>query len=158
LRQWTREKGETYGGRELRRIWDKLAAAAEVAAKFSEDDLALRFSDEHADDLRYLAISSRWYRWTGSLWVVEQTLQAFDFARAICRQAATDPAAGKVARELTRARTVAAVEKLARADRRHATEHQEWNTDAWSFSVPAKEEWTDDDRRRATGGGSAANC
>ena len=144
LQQWTREKGEAYGARELSRIWDKLAAEDGIAAKFSEDELALRFSDEHADDLRYLAISSRWYRWTGSLWIVEQTLQAFDFARAICRTAAADPAAGKVARELTKAHTVAAVEKLARADRRHATTHQEWNTGSWNFSVPAKEEWTDD--------------
>ena len=47
-------------------------------------------------------------------------------------------------RELTKAKTVAAVEKLARADRRHATAHDEWNTDQWTFNEPVKGDWAND--------------
>jgi len=138
---WCREKG---GERQLCRIWEKAAPTEKMPAEFSEDDLALRFSDQYADKLRYFAISSKWYRWTGDMWQVEQTLQAFDFARAICRTAAGDPKAVKIARELTKAKTVAAVEKLARADRRHATAHDEWNTDQWTFNEPVKGDWAND--------------
>jgi putative DNA primase/helicase len=130
-RDWAREKGGAAGQRELHRIWDK-AAPADVIA-FSEDDLALRFSAEHAAELRYLAISGKWYRWDGELWRIEETLQAFDLARTICRSAAADPRAIKLAREIVKAKTVVAVVNLARADRQHATAHNEWNANDWRF-------------------------
>jgi putative DNA primase/helicase len=107
-------------------------------AQFSEDDLALRFSDRHADELRFLAVSGKWYRWQGEHWHIEETLEAFDLARAICRAVAADPKAAKIAREIAKAKTVAAIVTLARTDRRHATSHDEWDANDWLFNPPAR--------------------
>jgi hypothetical protein len=109
---------------------------APAPVEFSEDDLADRFSTKHADELRFLALSSKWYRWQGQYWRTEETLAAFDLARAVCRQYA--PGADKP-EDIAKARTVAAVERLAKADRRHATEHYQWDAGPWIINPPAKE-------------------
>ena len=57
---------------------------------FSDDALALRFADKHADDLRYVAMWNKWLSWTGTHWRFDETLSAFDRARAICRAAAAE--------------------------------------------------------------------
>jgi hypothetical protein len=137
IRDWVREKGEAYGQRELLKIWAK-AAPADVV-EFSEDDLALRFTTEHCEELRFLAVSNKWLRWQGELWCIEETLEAFDLARAVCRATAGNPKAANVAREISKAKTINAVVTLARADRRHATTHDEWDAGDWLFNPPAKE-------------------
>jgi hypothetical protein len=55
---------------------------------FSDDALALRFADQHVGDLRYVAEWSKWLCWNGARWQFDDTLAAFDSARAICRAAA----------------------------------------------------------------------
>ena len=115
--EWYRQKGEASGGRELRRIWDRAKPKdATPAPQISEDELALQFTERHADKLRYVAIWGSWMFWTGSLWVREKTLKAYDLARAIARDT---PGAKRSAK------TVAAVENLARSDRQHARTHDE---------------------------------
>jgi hypothetical protein len=59
-----------------------------IAPEFSEDALALRFADLHADKLRYVAQWGKWLAWTGTHWESENTLAVFDMARKICRDAA----------------------------------------------------------------------
>ena len=100
---WAREKGAANGQRELHRIWDK-------AARPSEDELALRFSNAHPE-LRYVATWNRWLIWDAGGWISDETLRVFNWSRSICREA-TKAAAN--------AKTVAAVVSLARSDRRHA--------------------------------------
>ena len=53
---------------------------------FTEDALALRFSERHAHDLRYIAIRAQWLKWDGARWYIETTLLAFDLARRSCRK------------------------------------------------------------------------
>jgi putative DNA primase/helicase len=120
---WVRETGL----RGLQRIWDKTAPTPVVP--FSEDALALRFTQQHRDDLRFLATLNKWYRWSCGMWCREETLEAFDLARAVCRSAAAEPQAP--GREISKAKTVAAVVNLARADRNHATTHDQWDADPW---------------------------
>jgi len=91
----------------------------------SEDALALRFTERHGDELRYVSSWGHWMKWTGDVWVQESTLQAFDLARVICRQA-----------KVGNAKTIAAVERLAKADRRHAATSDQWDTDPWSLNTP----------------------
>ena len=67
-------------------------------------------------DLRYVAKSSQWMRWTGESWQPEDTLAAFDESRKLCR------AAGD-----SHAKTVAAVVTLARSDRRMAATAEQWD-------------------------------
>ena len=83
-----------------------------------EDAVALDFAEQHAGDVRYIAASSQWMCWTGARWQSEKTLIAFDDARKLCRNAGD-----------ARAKTVAAVTNLARADRRIAATIEQWDAD-----------------------------
>jgi putative DNA primase/helicase len=72
-------------------------------------------------------------------------LKAFDFARAVCRVHAAAIAADpkgtkKQARDVAAAKTVAAVERLARSDRGHATELGDWDNRGKDFNTPNKKE------------------
>jgi putative DNA primase/helicase len=109
--------------------------------EFSDDALARQFTETHATDLRYVASLGRWRIWTRSHWRADDTMQAFDLARAVCRSAsALIPADQKRFKfVVASAKTVAAVERLARADRRHATAADQWDFDPWIFN-PAKKE------------------
>ena len=49
-------------------------------------------------------------------WLTEKTLHAFDMARLVCREAANACNKAGVAKALASAKTVAAVERLAKAD------------------------------------------
>jgi putative DNA primase/helicase len=108
-----------------------------VAPAFSDEALALRFADQHADDLRYVAAWGRWLRYDGSRWAFEDTLAAFDFARRICRDAAGECNKSKAAAVIASAKTVAAVERLAKADRRLAATIGQWDADPWLLNTPA---------------------
>ncbi len=102
---------------------------------FSEDDLASRFSSEHADDLRYVARWGHWFLWDGCCWCEDETVHVFDLVRAHNRRvAATCNEGGK---GLVRAATIAAVERMARADRRHALTVDAWDVDEWALNTPA---------------------
>ena len=62
----------------------------ERLAAFSDDALALRFAELHANDLRYVAEWSKWLRCDGMRWQVDNTLAVFDSVRVICRAAAAE--------------------------------------------------------------------
>ncbi len=101
----------------------------------SEDYLASRFSERHAGSLRYVAKWNRWYRWDGSRWIEDSTLAVFDLVRGSCRAEAErlDKPDKKM---LGRATTVASVERLAKADRRHAATIGQWDADEWALNTP----------------------
>jgi putative DNA primase/helicase len=108
--------------------------------EFSDEALALAFADVHADDLRYVAMWGRWLWWSGSCWRHDETLRAFTHARTICRTAAAAALAAdmaKVAAAVASAKTVAAVERLARADRRLAAITKQWDADPWVINTPS---------------------
>lgn len=111
-------------------------AEAEGLPEFSDEALALEFTAKHADNLRYVAVWGRWFEWTGDRWRQEDTLRAFDLARGICRAASTRAGNAKVADDVASARTVAAVERLPRADRRHAARVDQWDTDLLLLNTP----------------------
>lgn len=108
---------------------------AERLAEFSDDALALRFAELHASDLRFVAKWSVWMRWDGTRWQDDDTLAVFDSARGVCRTAAKS-AKPRLAKELTSAKTVAAVERLARSDRRLAATADQWDADPWLLNTP----------------------
>ncbi|WP_211849178.1 phage/plasmid primase, P4 family [Neoroseomonas eburnea] len=104
---------------------------------FTEDALAAEFSEQHGEDWRHVSVWGAWLTWTGSRWEREGTLRAFDLARLVCRAAANRANSNKVRTKLSQASTVAAVERLARADRRHATTAEVWDRDPWLLNTPA---------------------
>src|SRR4029450_607284 len=83
--------------------------------EFTDEALALRFAELHAGHLRYVAAWGKWLLWNGERWCVDDTLDAFNRARFICREAASR--ANELRRAIASATTVAAVERLAKADR-----------------------------------------
>jgi putative DNA primase/helicase len=112
-----------------------------IPPEFSDDALALQFADKHSAELRYVASLGKWHIWAGSRWRPDDTLQAFDLVRDICRTASAriPPKQERLAFTVASARIVAAVERLARADRRHASAADQWDFDPWIFN-PAKKE------------------
>jgi putative DNA primase/helicase len=98
--------------------------------------LALRFATRHAEKLRYVAASSRWFIYTGTQWKADETLHAFDMARRVCREASAECNKAKVAGNLASAKTVASVERLAKADRRMAATMEQWDIDPMLLNTP----------------------
>jgi putative DNA primase/helicase len=109
---------------------------ASIAPAFSDEALALEFARRHEHGLRYVAAWSRWYRWTGQRWEADDTLGAFDLARAVCREAAQGCNKDASAKQLGAAKTVAGVVSLARADRRLAATVDQWDADPWLLNTP----------------------
>ncbi len=105
--------------------------------EFTDDALALTFTNRHRDRLRYVAAWGQWLMWDGARWAVEGTLQVFDMARGICREASAECNQASTAKKLADARTIAAVERLARADRHHAATVDQWDTDPWLLNTPS---------------------
>lgn len=113
------------------------SAAGDFAPEHSEESLALRFSEQHRHELRYVSAWGRWMVWDGHRWQSDSTLSVFDRARAICRNASSETSQAGTALRLAQARTVAAIEHLARCDRRHAATVDQWDADAWLLNTPA---------------------
>ena len=105
---------------------------------FSDDALALEFADCHAENLRFVATWNKWLFWDCAHWQFEETLRAWDFAREVCRVAADDccKIKGGTAPSIASAKTVAAVERLARSDRRLAATIDQWDADPWLLNTP----------------------
>jgi putative DNA primase/helicase len=104
--------------------------------EFSDDSLALRFAELHKDRLRYVAAWGRWLEWDGIKWKFEDTLHALDLARAVCRGVAATCNKPAIARAIVSAKTVAAIERLAKADRRLAATVEQWDADLWALNTP----------------------
>ncbi len=102
----------------------------------TEDALALSFTRRYHRDWRYVAGWGKWLVWDGQRWRTEDTLAATDLIRSVCRQTAVRADNPKVAAKLASARTVGGVERLARADRRHAATTDEWDADPWLLNTP----------------------
>ena len=102
----------------------------------TEDALALAFTHSYHRDWRYVATWGRWLLWDGKRWRTEETLAATDLIRNVCRQAALSAPNGKIAVKLASSSTIGGVERLARADRRHAATVGEWDADSWLLNTP----------------------
>ncbi len=111
-------------------------ASSDESVWGTEDALALAFTRRYHRDWRYVAAWGRWLVWDGQRWRTEDTLAATDLIRSVCRQTAVRADNPKVAAKLASASTVSGVERLARADRRHAATTDEWDADPWLLNTP----------------------
>ena len=109
---------------------------AESAPAFSDEALALQFADRHSGDLRFVAAWNKWLFWNGQHWQFEETLRAWDFARHVCREGAAQCNKPKQSGSIASAKTVSAVERLARSDRRLAATIDQWDADPWQLNTP----------------------
>ncbi|MDB5414115.1 MAG: uncharacterized protein JWR10_2450 [Rubritepida sp.] len=118
----------------------QLTGGAEI--EYSDDAIALAFSDRHATDLLFVPEWGHWLRWDGSRWSRDTTLAVYDLARALCREkAAKAQFAAKGGSDkglsIASAQKVAAVEKMARSDRRHVREASLFDADPWALNTPS---------------------
>lgn len=112
------------------------SAPEEVPPEFADDTLALNFSDRYGAELRYVAAWSRWFRWDRQVWKHDDTLKVYDLCRSTCRTYAVN-APPNVQKIIISGKTIAAVEKLIRTDRRHAATVDQWDSDPWLLNTPA---------------------
>ena len=133
----------------------------------SDEGLALSFADKHADSIRYVAPWAKWMLWDGRKWRADDTLAIFTHVRQHCREIAlrcTKPRARKIAS----AATVAAVERLARADNRLSMGVEQWDADPLLLNTPGgvvdlrtgavRQNQAADFITRLTGSGPAESC
>jgi putative DNA primase/helicase len=104
------------------------------APAITEDSLALALTAKYADTLRYVHEWGTWLAWDGVVWKPENTLKVLDLSRAICREYAT-ALKGSSKKRILQASTVAAVERLAKADRQFATTSDRWNSDPMQLNT-----------------------
>jgi hypothetical protein len=109
--------------------------APDAALPGTEDEIAMEFANRHAGELRYVDAWHRWLQWVGSHWQRIEDLRVFHWVRLVAREFAklnNDKKLGKDA-------ATAAIERIARNDRRHDTPSDAWDPDPELFSTPTEE-------------------
>jgi len=106
--------------------------------EYSDDALALAFTERYQDTLRYTEKWKRWYMWDGTRWKEDETLHVFDLARPVLREHAERARAEsvKLASIITSAKTVNAATALAKSDRRLAATMDQWDAHEWILNTP----------------------
>lgn len=107
------------------------------AVAFSHDAAAKHFTEIYNVDMRFVAGWGRWLIWDGRRWAEDATMLAFDRVRTVCREVAKEADKVGLARALTSAQAVAAVERFAKADRALAATIDQWDTDPWLLNSPS---------------------
>jgi putative DNA primase/helicase len=104
----------------------------------SETALALRLADKYPGKLLYVTKWGKWLLYDGKRWRADRTGYGFSRAREICLDAAKEIVdnALKRAEALTSAKTVAGVDKLAKADQRLAAVPEQFDADLWALNTP----------------------
>lgn len=103
---------------------------------YTDDVLALKFTDRHGDNLRFTAVWGRWSVWDGCVWKRDETLYVQDLAREVCREASAGCTDKRLAPRIESLVTIKAVERLACADRHHAATTDQWDADPWKLNTP----------------------
>ncbi len=96
----------------------------------SEDAIALEFTRQNRDALRFDHNAGKWYQWAHTHWAATDVPVAFHFAREIGRRLG----AGKKA--TCKASVAGGAERFARADPAHAVTSDVWDKDPWLLGTP----------------------
>lgn len=112
------------------------AADQVMPPEFADDALGLRFTEVFSPALKFVALWNRWMLWDGKVWRNDDTLRVYDLVRRSCRAISGEAKDGKIKTVLSSAKTVAAVEKLVRSDRRHAAGADQWDGNPWLLNTP----------------------
>jgi putative DNA primase/helicase len=104
------------------------------AVSDTEFALADDFIAVYRADLRYVAKFGKWQVWHGTSWKADETVRVFDLARRICRRAAANKET-PVAKAISKARTVAAVETLSRSHPSVAATVDQWDANPMKLNV-----------------------
>jgi putative DNA primase/helicase len=107
------------------------AATAGSGYVLSEDNIALVFATQYCDALRYSCERHRWHQWDGNRWREDNTDLAYDWVRSLTTKLNIE---GKV--KWSSAAAYAAIERIARTDRRLAVPGDLWDADPLLLCTP----------------------
>jgi putative DNA primase/helicase len=113
----------------------KAAERRQEALAFSDEVLAQSFIKKHFLDVRYTALWGKWLIWDGRRWAPDEKLTTFSLVRELAYEKARE-AKHQDAKGIASAGTIAAIERLARSDRRIAVAANEWDADPWMLNTP----------------------
>lgn len=113
-----------------------LMGLSDLPPELSDDALALEFADLYFEKLRYVAGWGSWLLWDGERWEEDETLAVYDAVREVCRHTSVSFNNEKIAARIASAATIAAVERVARSDRRLAATVDQWDAEAWELNTP----------------------
>jgi len=103
----------------------------------TEDGIALAFTAEHQDLLRFDHTRGAWFQWTGKAWRQDETKLAFSWSRRICRKLAKQAGTeGKMLAIMAKAATAASVERFAQSDPALAVTSAIWDRDPFLLGTP----------------------
>ena len=110
---------------------------APLPAQFSEDNLARHWVLRHGKDWRYIAQWGAWFKWSHDHWQQEKTIEAFELARNITREALSWEGITKSERlRVNSAKTAGAMLQFVKSDRKIATVPEIWDTNPMLLGVP----------------------
>lgn len=118
------------------------SASPQIAPpEYSEIEIASRFSNEYATQIRYVKTRGQWLHWNGKRWLVDDRDYVSDLVRQHCRFeaglcAGTPGQTPAQARSINSNRTVTAVLNLSRVDQRIASTVADWDQDPWLLGTP----------------------
>lgn len=98
----------------------------------TEDGIALLFAQNHPE-FRWVQQWGKWYCWDGQVWLTDEKLQVFTMVRSLIRIVAAGDE--KPSRQLRKATTVAAVERLARCDESLVAVSDQWDADQYLLNT-----------------------
>lgn len=101
----------------------------------AEDDLAVRFVAKHRGNMRYCHDSGKWYSWNGQIWQREETQEAIDLMRIVCKEAAK-LAGTKERKGLLRSQLYKHALEIAQTDRAVAVTSRIWDADKFLLGTP----------------------
>lgn len=104
--------------------------------EYAEFDLARRFTERYGAVRKYVPQWRTWIVYDGARWARDELLSTFDAVRAVCKEVALAAATEKIAAAIAAAKTVAAVERLARADVGHAMPVRVLDADDYLLNTP----------------------
>lgn len=115
-----------------------------VPLEYSDDALADKFSEQYANDLKFIARRGVWMHWNGARWVEDEAGNAINYARKVARDAATEAAgrpdlgrrAESIGKAIASRRTIVNIEQLARTDPRHRAGPDQFDSDPWLLNTP----------------------
>ena len=111
-------------------IADAQAAKARTSdAPISEHVIALGFTEQYRDTMRYCPELGRWFEWDTTRWRPDRLQRAFHYVRSL----ASENGKAKGTRKASFAR---GVESFCRAAPEHAVEASYWDADPWLLGTP----------------------
>lgn len=115
-------------------LTDNFAEAEPIAVnpdEVSEDAIALAFTAQYRDTMRYCHHAGKWYEWDSTRWRKDEEKRAFHFARQLARNMAQ----GK--KSTCKANVAAGAERFCQADPAHAVTAAIWDSDPMLLGTPA---------------------